>query len=1153
MRILLPVLSLLAFLARGADHSGWREVEVPGDLEGGVPFSWLRCEVTVPASWEGSRLLLEAGRIRECDEAYFNGERIGASGSFPPDFALPASPVRRPYVIEPDQIRYGRPNLIAWRIYSRQGGGAITEGPVRLSRIRDAIDLSGRWLARSGDDPRWAALQVGAEKPGRLEGALVEVDARERLAALESVRRRFDGNASVHARIEDKGQPLDPASALDAFVLGKGLALDAVASEPQVRQPLFLDFDARGRLWVVQYLQYPDPAGLETLAWDAHLRRIYDQVPPPPPLQGRFAGRDRITFHEDLDGDGAPERHGTFVEGLSLATSLAFASGGLWVLQPPYLLFFPDSDGDDRPDGAPVVHLSGFGLEDTHSVANSLAWGPDGWLYGATGSTVTARVRSPFRPGEPPAVFLGQAVWRYHPDSHRFELFSEGGWNNFGLAFDSQGRLLSGTNGRMQAVHFRQGGFYRKNFGKHGPFTRAHTYGHLEGIPVQGSSLRMVHQWIPYPSEGIPGLQGRLVGPNPLGNRLHALRMVPHQGTFHTVEEPAPLLSRDPWFRPVHLALGPGNDLYLADWYDARITHLDPRDNWDRERGRIYRLRDVHRPPARAPDLDGLPSPALVGLLGLPDDWQRRTARRLLRERQDASVLPLLEAGLEQGGLLALECLWSIHALGRLDEATALRTLESGEGPVRRWTIRLLCDPSLPLAPSLFEAFLRRLEAETDEQVLAQAASSARRLPLPQALPLLRSLLEHGEQVGDPAYPLLCWWLLVEQIRSDPQETLEFLRDPGIWSLPLFESHLAERTGRRFMADRRQGYLDRCAILLSLAPEGRLQRALARGMELALRGIPAPQIPASLEQALEPLWKSQGGDMEMLALALALESPSGLEAAIAAVSDPALDPEGRRRLLQNLCRKGDPGALPLLLSLVQEEGSPLRSEALNGLRFYSGDRVARALLQAMARTEDRSWQQALAGVLSGRPSWAVQLQQAVEEERVALLPGVQWRLEAVQAPQSAEGRRVLRALDGGPGDAQRGEALFGALCAPCHRLFGAGRAVGPDLTGYERSNTQYLLTAIVDPGLAVREEYEWVTLILRGQDEQVTASGFLEREDESTVTLRDLSGSLLTLGRRDVAGRKRSSISAMPQGLLRDLDPGQIRDLFAFLQKPSGE
>ena len=127
---------------------------------------------------------------------------------------------------------------------------------------------------------------MGAEKPGRLEGALVEVDARERLAALESVRRRFDGNASVHARIEDKGQPLDPASALDAFVLGKGLALDAVASEPQVRQPLFLDFDARGRLWVVQYLQYPDPAGLETLAWDAHLRRIYDQVPPPPSPPG---------------------------------------------------------------------------------------------------------------------------------------------------------------------------------------------------------------------------------------------------------------------------------------------------------------------------------------------------------------------------------------------------------------------------------------------------------------------------------------------------------------------------------------------------------------------------------------------------------------------------------------------------------------------------------------------------------------------------------------------------------------------------------------------------------------------------------------------------------------------------------------------------
>src|SRR5690606_32376924 len=116
-------------------------------------------------------------------------------------------------------------------------------------------------------------------------------------------------------------------------------------------------------------------------------------LPKPPPDGVR--GRDRISIHEDRDGDGTFEHHQVFVDGLNLATSMARGRGGVWVLNPPYLLFYPDRDGDDQPDGAPEVHLEGFGLEDTHSICNSLRWGPDGWLYAAQGSTVTGRVRRP--------------------------------------------------------------------------------------------------------------------------------------------------------------------------------------------------------------------------------------------------------------------------------------------------------------------------------------------------------------------------------------------------------------------------------------------------------------------------------------------------------------------------------------------------------------------------------------------------------------------------------------------------------------------------------------------------------------------------------------------------------------------------------------
>src|SRR5690606_14090151 len=148
----------------------------------------------------------------------------------------------------------------------------------------------------------------------------------------------------------------------------------------------------------------------------------------PPP--NHFPGKDRISIHEDTNGDGRFDAHRVFVEGLSIVASCARGRGGVWGLNPPYLLFYPDRDDDDVPDGDPVVHLAGFGLEDTHSVVNSLRFGPDGWLYAAQGSTVSARVTRPGRDDEP-MHSAGQLMWRYHPESRRYEVFAEGGGNAF--------------------------------------------------------------------------------------------------------------------------------------------------------------------------------------------------------------------------------------------------------------------------------------------------------------------------------------------------------------------------------------------------------------------------------------------------------------------------------------------------------------------------------------------------------------------------------------------------------------------------------------------------------------------------------------------------------------------------------------------------
>src|SRR5262249_40857706 len=267
-----------------------------------------------------------------------------------------------------------------------------------------------------------------------------------------------------------------PEEALRRMVVPGGFRVEIFAAEPMVRQPLSATFDERGRLWVIEYLQYPNPAGLKPGTVDQYLRTEYDRVPERPRRGPR--GADRIKILEDTDGDGRADKATIFVEGLNLASGMALGFGGVFVGQAPYLLFYPDRDCDDRPDGDPEVLLTGFGMEDAHSVANSLTWGPDGWLYGLQGSTVTPRIRG---------IPFPQAVWRYHPRRRRFELLWEGGGNMWGLDFDQHGQLFASTNvGGFIMLHAVQGGYYWKSFGKHGPLHNPYTFGYFDHVRHDG-------------------------------------------------------------------------------------------------------------------------------------------------------------------------------------------------------------------------------------------------------------------------------------------------------------------------------------------------------------------------------------------------------------------------------------------------------------------------------------------------------------------------------------------------------------------------------------------------------------------------------------------------------------------------------------------
>src|SRR4051812_370841 len=453
-----------------------------------------------------------------------------------------------------------------------------------------------------------------------------------------------------------QGHP--PAEAAGKMTPADGFAVRLVAAEPEVRQPVAIDFDDRGRLWVIQYLQYPNPEGLKRVKVDRYSRTVYDRLPEPPPRGPK--GDDRLTI---LLGDKTRD----FVSGLNLASGFAFGHGGVFVLQAPYLLFYPDRDGDDVPDDDPDVLLEGFGIQDAHSVANSLTWGPDGWLYGCQGSTVTARVRG---------IEFQQGVWRYHPLTRRFELFCEGGGNSWGLDFDRAGNLLYSTNhGGFVLLHGVQGGYYWKSFGKHGPLHNPHAYGYFDHAAHENfTGGHVTVGGLVYRGDALPArFRDRYVGADLLGHNVYWHEIIAAGSTFRTRHSGTLLRSNDTWFAPSDVVAGPDGAVYVADWHDKRTAHPDPDADWDRSNGRIYRIAARGTKPYTGGDLAKLPRDKLLALLSHPNDWFVRRARRILADRRDPEVIfPLREMVREaKNDQLALEALWALSVSGGFDERFA--------------------------------------------------------------------------------------------------------------------------------------------------------------------------------------------------------------------------------------------------------------------------------------------------------------------------------------------------------------------------------------------------------------------------------------------------------------------------------------------------
>ncbi len=549
-------------------------------------------------------------------------------------------------------------------------------------------------------------------------------------------------------------------------------------------------------------------------------------------------------------------------------------------------------------------------------------------------------------------------------------------------------------------------------------------------------------------------------------------------------------------------------------------------------------------------------------LLDDSNKWTRQTAQRLIADRRDATVAPELVRTLsETSGQLALEALWALNGIGLLDEAVALQSLDHPDPYVRLWTARLLCDASRVTHP-VAQALARRATIEPNVEVRSQLACSAKRLPAPDALPIIRALLTHNEDERDIHIPLLLWWALEAKVATDPELVLAAFSELEIWNLPVAKRTIIERLMRRFAAAGTRHDLSYCARLLALAPGPDHAKRLMVGFESAFAGRPLAGLPPELIDALAKF----GG--ESITLALRRGKNQAISDALHILADRQADRARQLQILQTLGDVRVPVAVPVMLRLACESSdNALRCAALIALTGYDDPAIAPSVIKACSNMPDDVLAAAQTMLASRRP-WAHEFIKAIEAgtieshsvpreiaEKLMLLGDAAINTSVIRlwgplkpastAEHHARIARFAAVIREGSGIPKPGKKIFEQQCARCHSLFGRGGKLGPDLTTYRRDDLDTMLLNIVNPSAEVREGF--VGSVVAITDGRIL-SGVIIEQDKNVVVLREADGHDATLDRTSIDAMSPSKKSLMPEGLLDTLTPQQVRDLFAYLR-----
>ncbi|MRI00208.1 c-type cytochrome [Kriegella sp. EG-1] len=968
--------------------------------------------------------------------------------------------------------------------------------------------------------------------------------------------------------LSDDSEPTPSKEALKNFKISNDLKLDLILSEPQINQPVEMNFDQRGRLWVVQYTQYPYPKGLKVMGMDNYLRVKYDTVPLPPPTG--VAGADKISFFEDTDGDGFYDKETIAISDLNIATSVTFGRGKIWVLNPPYLLAYPDEEGDGIPDGNPEVVLNGFGLEDTHAVANSLRWGPDGWLYGATGSTVTNNINAE---NSKNVFFQGQAIWRYHPEKKVFEVFAEGGGNTWHVEIDEKGRIFSGHNGVTRLMYFKQGAYYGKNWGKHGDLTNPYAFGVLDDLKMTGEQIRFTHAEIKYEGASLPEkYNDKLFSLNSLQNFVQLSAIEEDGSTFKTVDVNRVLETEDQWFRPVDIKVGPDGGIYMADWYDSRLTHVDPNDTWDKSTGRVYRIQGKDKTGLESFDISTYSNDKLIELLSNKNKWFRQQALRQIGDRKDLALVPKLRSLMSTAdSQTALEAFWAINLCGGLNDEITKAALSHNNPFVRMWAIRFIGD-SKNASNAIAAKLLQMAKTEANVEVRSQLATSTKRLPVKISLPIIKVLMSNEKDVTDSDIPMLLWWSLESKFQNNQKEVIELFKDKSFWEKPIVQNFVLERLMQRLILEGKFHDLEDATFLFENIPSKKQAKYLWNGLQEGMIGKEMTDLPKELLAAVQPYVGMFGN--APLSFDIGQKKEKAITAALEIIIDKNEDIENRLAYIKLIGESKIEKSIPIFLSIMRDKNYRVlvREACLKALANFDDPEIVSQVLDwyAIDLRSNETLKIAALNLFVSRPKWAKDFLHLIEVKKKIPVEDVPEQLVRQMqllndteisktisnlwpnnGPASSEDKNkrmaeILTILNDGEGNATVGKALYTNRCGLCHKLFDEGGDIGPDLTGYDRNNSKYMVFNVVDPSADIREGFVNYQVFLN--DGRIV-TGTLVAKSNKAITIKSMSGELTTIATNQIDSLNPNKMSLMPERLLTGMDNQEIRDLFAYIAK----